>query len=217
MPTKKSNKKSKERGALKRAIRKVKAAKATTITAVEGTVEQDLTPMLTYADLPMTAENAKLSLAKVFGYISEQLAVDAPPAAKANAWAVIKDLSQNAEKLKAYGRDAIIQLLKEHGEETEAGSRTLISGGWRLSMRPHRTGLDPKKVEKALREKGMSPESWMTPKVTYSISHADYAEALGADTVADCHYDESWTVAEPVSQLEDSITNVDTHSAGPFP
>lgn len=101
-------------------------------------------------------------------------------------------------------KDRVVRLLKERGTQvTEGGSRAATIDGWKLFMKPHRTGLEAKKVEGLLRAKGVRDmELYMTPDISYKVSEAGILKAveeglLTRDELESCRYRESWAVEVP--------------------
>lgn len=110
--------------------------------------------------------------------------------------AYIKSLQESA-------RNRMLNLVMERGEvRTDKGTRVLTDGEWTLEVRPTRTGIDSRKLERLLRAKGQNIEGWMTPKITYEYNPGMAAEAIARgvlteDELATCKYDESWSVQPP--------------------
>jgi hypothetical protein len=72
-------------------------------------------------------------------------------------------------------RGKLLDIIKEQGSGDS--SLKLTVGGYEVSARPRKTGLDAKKLEALLRAKGIDPSSYMTTKVTYEVD-PPRAEAL---------------------------------------
>lgn len=90
-------------------------------------------------------------------------------------------------------------VLTEGTQVTEKGSRQLrVDGAGVLTIRPHRTGLDPKKVEALLRAKGKSPGDFMDAVVAYKVNEGKLKKAeLNADEIKLCEFDLTWAVMKP--------------------
>jgi len=97
-------------------------------------------------------------------------------------------------------KQKVIAVLKEHGK-LKADTKGLYEFGT-LSMKPYRSGKDPKKVEKLLRARGKDPGKFMLPTISYALPPAEtelyqkLVKELG-DELEACEYDESWTVNTP--------------------
>lgn len=72
-------------------------------------------------------------------------------------------------------RGKLLDIVKAQGSGDS--SLKLNVGGYEVSARPRKTGLDAKKLEALLRAKGMDPAAHMTTKVTYEVDAAK-AEVL---------------------------------------
>lgn len=83
----------------------------------------------------------------------------------------------------------------ERGETiTDKGTKALELGGWYVRAIPNRTGIDPKKFEARLRTKGVLPENYMQPKITYAMDPAKTAKAVADGVITEaelsaCKYD----------------------------
>lgn len=174
-------------GALKRTIAKVKREAA----------------QLVRGGPPTTLEEASTAFANICTYVSNLIGPDAPAANVANALATMKLVEKQSEAMKEYVREAAIRLLKEDGEEVGVkGTRILLVENWHLEMH-RKNGVDPKKLEKLLREKGLDPANWMTPTVKYSVDPVKCEELkkqgyLGLEEVLTLAFDESWAVQSPI-------------------
>ncbi len=89
---------------------------------------------------------------------------------------------------------------------TEKGSRELVVGNKLLAIRPHKTGLDAKRVEALLRAKGLSVDELMDKKVTYILNDTRLASAvdngeLTKDELETCRPETTW-VLQPIKGVK---------------
>lgn len=196
MPTTKKKTPDREKGALKRTISKIKLAKKKAEeTASEAIQTYEQAKAFKKVD---SLEEATETFADICTYVSSLIGPDAPPENVADALVILKMVEKQAEAMNAYVRDAAIRLLKEKGQEVgEKGTRTLTAGNWLLEMH-RKNGIDPKKLEKLLREKGLEPEVAMTPTIKYSVNYTKLTDlGLSHDTMRDIAFDESWSLQSP--------------------
>lgn len=117
----------------------------------------------------------------------------------------VRQLNDLSEEMKDGLRVRAIQFLRSAGQRiTDKGSLQTLIGGYRMTAIPTRSGLDPKKLEVALRRRGLDATAGMNPSITYKVD-VDKVAALvdsGKLTQEDltaCQYDESFRVSvEPV-------------------
>lgn len=109
---------------------------------------------------------------------------------------LVTDLQNTA---KARVKDLVLKLGKT---VTEGGSKRLDVEGWTMEVRPQRTGIDGRKLEKLLRAKGLPVATYMEPVMTFKYDeeragHAIINGHLTEAELATCKYDEAWAVQQP--------------------
>lgn len=120
------------------------------------------------------------------------------------ALAFLKDTSSAVEDLERAAKAHIERLLLEKGEQsTEKGSRVLEQDGLKFSMKPWRTGVDGKQLEKLIRAKDLDPAHYMDTKISYNVSELGIAKLISSKKmtraeVDSCEYEPKWVVAQPV-------------------
>lgn len=88
----------------------------------------------------------------------------------AETFDMLKGYEDAVSDVAGVARGKLLDLLKEQG--SGESSLKLTVGGWELSARPRKTGLDAKKLEALLRAKGIDPTNYMTTKVSYEVDPA---------------------------------------------
>lgn len=96
-------------------------------------------------------------------------------------------------------KDRVKALVLIKGEvTTEKGSRQLNTDGTLLEIRPHKTGLDPKKVEALLRAKGKNPSEFMDAVISYKVNTEKLQGARFTEQeLQNCQVDLNWAVQRP--------------------
>ncbi len=122
----------------------------------------------------------------------------------AAAMLVLRETKNTIEKgLEPVAKQRMIEMLKKDGQQTtDKGSMEAQVGGWKLSMSPTRTGIDPKKLEARLRSKQVDPAKYMRQTISYAIDEDKLnslidKRVMSNDELVDCRYEESWTVRTP--------------------
>jgi hypothetical protein len=88
------------------------------------------------------------------------------PAAIAVLRRLAGGLEENTERL----RERALLYLNVHGQQvTEKGTVEAKVGGYTLRAVPMRNGVDPRKLEAALRAKKLNPADWMIPTITFKL------------------------------------------------
>lgn len=130
-----------------------------------------------------------------------------PPTTLAQVLFIARETAAALEKgIEKAAKTRLITLLKESGSQTtEKGQRELVVDGWKLQMRPYRTGYDPKKLEALIRARGKDPANYMSTKLTYEVSEDGCnklvdKKLLTPDELETCRHDESWTVLTPTHE-----------------
>ena len=142
-------------------------------------------------------EPAIAALAK---YVSE-----APLVESARIYDPVTEILSAVTDLKRVLRDRFLALLREEGTRTtDKGTLKLVRDGWEFEARPQRTGLDPKRVEAALRARGADPGAYMLKEISYSIDTEKLAAAiadnvLSKEELTSCKYeqDQQYAVQAP--------------------
>ena len=88
----------------------------------------------------------------------------------AETFDMLKGYEDAISDVAGVARGKLLDLLREQG--SGESSLKLTVGGWELSARPRKTGLDAKKLEALLRAKGIDPTMYMTTKVSYEVDPA---------------------------------------------
>lgn len=150
------------------------------------------------------AERVKGQLGSAFAGLAEMLSAEVVPApVLAGVMYVLRDAKKVEGSLEELAKGRIVSLLKEQGTvKSDKGARELAVNGWKLSMKPYRTGIDPKKLEALLRAKKLEPASFMDTAITYSVNEQKLGvlvahKHLTSDELETCNYTESWTVDTP--------------------
>lgn len=121
----------------------------------------------------------------------------------------LNTLSAVVESLAKVAKEKLKLVVLQDGEvATDAGTRRLERDGWRLEVRPYRTGLDSRKVEKLLRAKQAPLDKYMNTKVTYEVDSDKLLSAVEAgvftqDELNTCKYDENWVLQSPKRVTDD--------------
>lgn len=114
----------------------------------------------------------------------------------------LKKVGDAIGDMKSGLEDKVKILLEQKGEQvTEKGSRSYTENGVTLTMRPTRTGLDPRKLEQLLRMKKLKLTEYMDEEVTvkYKVNQSKLDMQAAAKKLTDaeleqCKYDESWSL-----------------------
>ncbi len=100
-------------------------------------------------------------------------------------------------------RRQIIEVLKKDGTPVPESTKLVLEAGdFEISMHTYRTGTDPKKLQRLLITKGLDPEVYMRPTITYAVDESRLGLALQKRKLTQaeidsCQYDESWVVQDP--------------------
>lgn len=123
------------------------------------------------------------------------------PSEFGNAWGFLKSMEEAIASMQAHMKQVIEGYVLEHGRDwgEKGGREVVFPDGPPLRMRLHRTGIDPRKLEKLLRARNMDPSKCMDAKVTFAANPEKVAGAVreGLLTEADVsstYYDETWVV-----------------------
>ena len=153
-------------------------------------------------------DKSRSALVTLMSQVAQSLSSPLPPLELSKVMTLLKDVEQLHKDLSSAAKKQAIALLEKEGKQTtEKGSRELTVDSVVLSMRPTRTGLDPKKVEARIRAKGLEPDGFMTATVSYSLKD-DTAVSLVAkkvvsqDELETLNYDKSWAV-QPVKPAKE--------------
>ncbi len=105
-------------------------------------------------------------------------------------------LKENVDRLK----DRALLYLNVNGQQvTEKGTKEVALNGHVMRAIPTRTGIDPKKLEAALRAKGIDPSAHMIPTITYKVDDFRVAKLVAAgmltqQDLAAVQYDKSYRI-----------------------
>jgi len=154
-------------------------------------------PVLATAQKILTAAFAELAL-PFSGRI------EAKPAVLAEAYDRLTEVQKVVEDTIKVAKDKMKELVKSTGTFVEGtkGSYEAVLGEYQYSIRPTRTGVDPKKLEALLRSKDKDPEVYMDPKVTYTVNEQKLGAALAKKVLTKaeletCMYEESYALQPP--------------------
>lgn len=124
------------------------------------------------AVVPRPADLKKQYLS-IMQQLSQALTVAKEPEQLAVLADVLAVVQEDVEALKDGVRMRVLAALEKEGEVVgDNGTRVLERGGWKLEARRTGGGMDPKKVEGALRAKSIDPSKYMQPEVTFSVEPA---------------------------------------------
>lgn len=137
--------------------------------------------------------------------LSETIGKLAKPDSLGRCLVELKQLESAIQDIRGGVEDKVKTILLEQGEQTtEKGSRALTVNGITVTMRPTRTGIDSKKLERLLRIKGLKLTDYMDEQVTVTykvnmskVEMSTVAGKLTDDELEQCKYDESWSL-QPV-------------------
>ncbi len=160
-------------------------------------------PPITIAPLRTVARTGA-ALTEAVAYLSDMFEQAGLPNEFAQVYDAITDTTSALEKLKEMTKDRLLAAVIAQGAQvTEKGTRRLVVGGWQTEARPHRTGLDDKKVEALLRAKGYTDLSrGMEQVITYKASSDKLATLVSAgiltqDELDTCNVDFTWALQKP--------------------
>lgn len=143
--------------------------------------------------------------------LAGQVASLKKPESLGRALVDLKAVSSAIVDMQKSVEERIKEFLAEKGEVvTDKGSRAFTANGVTLTMRPTRTGIDSKKLEKLLRQKGAKLTDYMDEHVDISfrvnmgkIESAPISKKLTAEEIEQCLFDESWSL-QPVKREDTS-------------
>lgn len=132
------------------------------------------------------------------------LSTDLQPNELAEVLSSIRHLSKGLSNgVEPIAKKRLVTFLKETGDViTDKGTKEAIIGGWKIRMKPYRSGIDAKKLEALIRAKGRDPANYMTTEVSFSVSDLGLQKLqekgiATEDELETCKYDESWTLETP--------------------
>jgi hypothetical protein len=134
---------------------------------------------------------------------ADVFSLDLKPGPLSSLFAQVKTWERAIEDLVKNGRDRLLNLVLEQGEQvTETGTKRLTVDGWEIEARPRKSGLDPKKLEGLLRAKNLPVEKYMTPEITYSVSELGVQNLLREgkmtpDEMTNCHHELAYNLMTP--------------------
>jgi hypothetical protein len=114
--------------------------------------------------------------------------------------------TDSLDKLQTFVRTKVKEIVERYGEvTTEKGSKVLQTDNYEIPMRPTRTGTDPKKLERLLRNKGVDVSAAMDASITYKVNTDKIKTCLQNRMLTDeeietCEYDKSYTLL-PVKRI----------------
>jgi len=118
------------------------------------------------------------------GALATALSADLAPVELGRVILVVKKIQDTSKALYENGRERMLQVVSTQGAvTTDNGTRALDVDGIHLEARPRSGGFDDRKIEAMLRAKGLSPEKWMLPTVTYSYDEGMMRQAVTAGSV----------------------------------
>jgi hypothetical protein len=127
-----------------------------------------------------------------------QSAAEAAPAlVKLNSW--LDSLTSLTKSVK----QMISNVVQERGEKvTEKGGMAYSEGDWTMQIKPHRTGVDPKKLEARLRSKKADLDFYMDRTIVYTFNQSKLdaaveAGVLSSEDVEACKHELTYDVMAP--------------------
>lgn len=150
----------------------------------------------------LALETATSKVNAALSTLVDVLAVATPEVA-INVHAQLKHWDSVITDIKKITSETLKDLVATKGtQKTEKGSKEYILGKWKLEIRPHRTGLDGKKVEALIREKDLSVDELMDKVIVYKMNESRLAIAvaagdLTADELKTCEYETTYSFQPP--------------------
>lgn len=153
-------------------------------------------------DLSTVTAAAKSVFVALATVVSEALA---KPETYGPLFSLLKKTKETVEGLHNSMRDAIKEYTLANGEQTTEGGQLVATvGNWKLTLRPRaKPGtLDAKKVEGLLRSKGLNPDEWMDPTISYAVNEEKWQtliqrKRVSADESTGCEKDLEYNVMAP--------------------
>lgn len=130
------------------------------------------------------------------------------PVAVDEAYRNLVEVKSAVEDTLEIAKAKLKAMIENKGEvTTEKGSMERQLGGYMYSMRPTRTGTDPKKLEALLRAKEKDPALYMAATVTYKVDEQKLGVALAKKVLTEeelknCAYDKSFALQPPTKVEE---------------
>lgn len=118
----------------------------------------------------------------------------------------VKAWTKRLEDTEKISKGMLIEYLKANGQQTtDKGSLGVTVAGFSIEARPHRTGLDAKKVEALLRAKELSVDALMDKDIRYMVNESRLQLAitegvLTADELETCKYELSYAL-QPIKKV----------------
>lgn len=115
----------------------------------------------------------------------------------------LKTWADDIEALRRVLKQRTELVLLDRGTPVEGTTKlALDEDGVTLSMHLSRTGYDPKKVEKLLRNKNVDIAMNMIPSISYKVDERKLHELVGKKTLTQgeleaCRYDKTWVIDAP--------------------
>ena len=131
--------------------------------------------------------------------LSRFVSLGLKPAAMARVYDELGQFASAVDDTRTLIKAKLTEVVQKEGTKTtEKGSMQATLGGWLLEIRPHRTGLDAKKVEGLLRAKNLGPSEYMDTKITYVVNEEKLARAgFTPEEMERCKYDLTWAFQAP--------------------
>lgn len=150
--------------------------------------------------ITVTSEAMDLVLQQTANVLSREL----KPPELCTVFSSIKDWEKNLTALAKNGRDRLLDLVLENGEQvTETGTKKLdVDGGWEVEARPRKTGVDGKKLEALLRAKKLDVGKYMIATITYAPNELGVEQLIKEGKVtpeemATCHHELEYNLMTP--------------------
>jgi hypothetical protein len=128
----------------------------------------------------------------------------AKPEVLAEAYDRLKDVAKVVEDTLEVAKKKMRELVRNTGTlvPDTKGSYEARLGTYQYSIRPTRTGTDPKKLEALLRSKEKDPALYMDAVTSYKVSEQKLGAALAKKVLTKaeletCSYDESYALQPP--------------------
>jgi hypothetical protein len=167
-------------------------------------VKKEIVKSINTNALSIVVQKTDESISRALADVAQLLSNPLPPPVLGGVMRALRQAKSNIEKgLEPIAKQRLIAMVKEQGTAvTDKGTMEAIVEGWRFRMKPYRTGIDPKKLEKLIRAKGLNPDNYMSKVISYSFDETGAnklvdTKKMTADELESCHYEESWTVETP--------------------
>lgn len=151
-----------------------------------------------------TAKGAAMAVEHGLAIFAQQLSAPLiKPATLARTIDRLKTWADAIEDLQKVAKQKTLELLEKQGETvTEKGTKRAVVDGLQFEARPHRTGVDPKKLEALLRAKKLDVAAYMDATISYKVNESRLPVLISDNRLTQaeldsCNYDTTWVVQPP--------------------